>query len=837
MGKDIIETLAYNSFFWSLGTTSFRTKEFNYSIEKQLACLNDFWQIPENSSQGWEKKYMAPGQVDIYDIKNRYYDFMRERGLTVGDDAIKYKAAREKTSGLVDLGLINENHRLTAVGQRILAISQSEDYSSDNPLLISKDSYVYLKQLLKTYVKTDGVYVRPFVVVLYLLSRLEYLTYEEFTFLAPLCTSAEITEQIIKDIKAIRQGEKSKEQIIVQVMMTKENYQRAYQVLMENEASEYIITQIGLNRKSRKYDKPYYPLYLLLKEIYLNKDYSKIHLLYKQTMAISNVGRYWRKYLFDTVSIVTIKKAPQEHLLPSIFDRVTNEEEFKTAFFQMMHLIKNLATLQDYFDLNRRYLSIANVMIFEDEQVKLDLVPKQFFASAIEELYQSAYAQSAELELDCEIEDICPALKFDKEDVVARLNKELGIDLENIDEAYSEVERRRYDRFKIMVDSRFTNKDLLQLLDDFDNRNDDEIYDKVTDNADAPTIFEYVLGIIWYKVSGYKGRILDYMKLSLDANLLPITHAAGGEADIVYEYAATKDYPAHTLLLEATLAERTNQRRMEMEPVSRHLGNHLLRTGNLNSYCVFASSYLHINVISDFRGRKNTIYCDDQNPDNYVLGMKIIPLATNDLRTIIKRDIHYPELYNYFEQAFTSGENHPQKWYDQYVNIDNIVYEETPLPLMAAEDIYIYGSIPVDLPNTNRNDLMCEDLDLILMYAIPPNGRQKTETAKKIALGIKESMLSEEQITSYKSVKYLMFHYWSNPKAYHLTKEPLLVDRDKVPSDYIIRLEKDAVKFLLLEYDLQSPSDLGSIDILKTQRRGEIRYLPFVTTLDSIRIE
>ena len=48
MGRDIIETLAYSSFFWSLGTTSFRTKELNYSIEKQLACLDDFWKIPEN---------------------------------------------------------------------------------------------------------------------------------------------------------------------------------------------------------------------------------------------------------------------------------------------------------------------------------------------------------------------------------------------------------------------------------------------------------------------------------------------------------------------------------------------------------------------------------------------------------------------------------------------------------------------------------------------------------------------------------------------------------------------------------------------------------------------
>lgn len=668
MGRDIIETLSYSSFFWSLGTTSFRTKEFNYSIEKQLACLNDFWKIPDNSNLGWEKKYMAPGQKDIYDIKNRYYDFMRERGLTVGDDSIKYKAAREKTSGLVDLGLINENHRLTEVGRRILEISQSEDYSSDNPLLISRDSYVYLKQLLKAFIKTDGVYVRPFVVLLYLLSKLDYLTYEEFTFLAPLCTSAEITEQMIEDIRAIRRGEKSKEQIIVQVMMTKENYKKAYQVLMENEANEYIITQIGLNRKSRNYDKPYYPLYLLLKEIYLNKDYSKAHLLYRQTTAVSNVGRYWRRYLFDTVSLVAIKNAPRKHLLPSIFDNVTNEEELKTAFFQMMHLIKNLATLQDYFDLNRRYLNIANVMIFGDEQVKLDLVPKQFFASAIDELYQSAYTPSAELEHDCNMEDICPALKFDKEDVVARLNEELGIELDDIDDAYSEVEKRRYDRFKMMVDTRFTDNDLLQLLDDFDSRNDDEISKKVTDNADTPTIFEYVLGIIWYKVSGYKGRILDYMKLSLDANLLPITHAAGGEADIVYEYAATKDYPAHTLLLEATLAESTNQRRMEMEPVSRHLGNHILRTNNKSSYCLFATNYLDMNVISDFRGRKNMFFYDTRDASRYVHGMKIIPLQTSDLRSILMTKKKYSELYPKYEKAYQKDAGMmPLYWYETCV--------------------------------------------------------------------------------------------------------------------------------------------------------------------------
>ncbi|MDY6294265.1 MAG: DUF3387 domain-containing protein [Bacteroidales bacterium] len=160
--------------------------------------------------------------------------------------------------------------------------------------------------------------------------------------------------------------------------------------------------------------------------------------------------------------------------------------------------------------------------------------------------------------------------------------------------------------------------------------------------------------------------------------------------------------------------------------------------------------------------------------------------------------------------------------------------EEGEGMMMAAEDIFIYGSIPVDLPNTNRNELTNGKLDLVLMYAIGSRARHNTETAGKIALGIKEGMLKDEQMAAYKSVKYLMFHYWSKPKAYLLTKEPVLVNRDNVPSEYLIRMEKDAVKYLLLDYNPQQSSDLENVNILKTQRRGEIRYLPFVTTLESI---
>lgn len=67
-----------------------------------------------------------------------------------------------------------------------------------------------------------------------------------------------------------------------------------------------------------------------------------------------------------------------------------------------------------------------------------------------------------------------------------------------------------------------------------------------------------------------------------------------------------------------------------MESVSRHLGRHLIRTGNLNSYCVFATTYLDINVIADFRGRKHMPFYDAQDYAKSVQGMKIIPIQTSE---------------------------------------------------------------------------------------------------------------------------------------------------------------------------------------------------------------
>ena len=681
------ERIPYSSFVWKFGTTSFRTREFNKMTEWQLSLLDEFWKKPENSNQGWEKKYMAPGQKDIYEIKNRYYDWLVEKGFTKGDDKVKYKAAREKTSGLYEMGLINENHRLTDIGRELLALSNYEEsFLRKNELNISKDSLIYLKQLLKLSADDAGSTVRPFIVVLYLLSKLEYLTYDEFRYLMPLCTSKSNTAYILECIKEFRKNVGSIDEIIENFLLSKSNYQEGLERFVGNDFSGDLLLSVGMNRKSAEYDKAYITVYQEMYAVYMKLDLSRIYPLFLAVNKLTTSIK-WKTLMFNTSLTNVVKNDPNGSLLPLPDNAVKTDEAFKRFFYMKMHLYKAKSMLEDYLDLNRRYLGLTNCFIFEDKQVKLDIVPKQFFCSAIEELYQQAYEKCDLLFESCTMDSICPALIFNESKIIDGINKELGTHIDSIEEAYNEVDKVRYDRFNKLIDDKFTDEKLLQLLDKFDERTDGDISQMVTDNADIPTIFEYVLGIIWYKASGRNGKILDYLKLSLDANLLPVTHAAGGEADIVYEYKQTKDYPEHCLLLEATLADSTNQRRMEMEPVSRHLGNHLLRTGNKFSYCIFATSFLHINVISDFRGRKNGIYCDPIDPFKSIYGLKIMPLNTNDLRYIVMYNISYSKLYKHFCEAYESKVMHPKVWYDNYVNIEKTFHDNSTLGMVASSPI------------------------------------------------------------------------------------------------------------------------------------------------------
>lgn len=632
------KSIPYQSFCWVIGTTSFRTAKLNLKIEEQLLLLDEFYnEITKKSNWNWNNE-----------LQKKYYDFMKNKAFLTGDAKRKDKDAREKTSGLVDIGLITEDRLITEAGRKLLEITSSGDFGINNVFNINKDSFIYLKQLLKTSIDVSGNIVRPFIAVIKCLTELEFLSYDEFTYFVPLIRDDESAKQIISDIKLYREGKISPEETIYKRLMQMNNYKLAREEFIASAVDENLICLVGMNRKSRSYDKSYYKLYENLKKVFLDGQSDYKSLLNSAKNINKKPGTLWRGLLFKTTNISVVRKNRKSSIHEQCpFMNCKNESELKEVFFKYLHVFKAMATLSDYFDLNRRYFNITDTLIFEDRMIKLDMIPKYYFKEIIDVLYTETFSRDNNLRAEASLETISEAFKLDISKVYAALSKNLGITIKSPEQAATYVNDERYRRFNTLVDRKFNDSVLIELLNCFEKRDDKRIEELVTDEATIPTIFEYILGIIWYKVSERQGNILDFMKLSLEANLLPKTHAAGGYADIIYEYEACTSYPKHSLLLEATLADGNNQRRMEMEPVSRHLGDYRIRFNNPFDYSLFVSTYLDKNVISDFRYRKIIPYTRDEET---ITGMKIISMDTNSLKKLIKNKVKYKYLYEVFNK-------------------------------------------------------------------------------------------------------------------------------------------------------------------------------------------
>ncbi len=620
--------------------------------------MKQFRSLEENKHKKWENN--TAFQTD-------YYNFLKENDFIRGSAARPDKDAREKTSGLRDIGLLDDERNITEAGLALLAIAESEDFSSDNFLEIPKDSFLYFKQLLKTSNNVEGNIVRPLVVFLYVVNELGYLTNDEFTYLLPLCVDEHTTKSIIESIKKYRDtGKTDFDDVILSVLMEKENYKQALEMLNTEPISEELICDIGINRKSAKYDKPYYILYTLLKKITFSEENIALE-FYNATKKLTNskVGGAWRKYFFSSSARSVISREGLAVLNSVPILNAKTEKQFNEEFFKIMHVFKAKATLSDYFDLNRRYFKITDVILFEDNKVKLDILPKCYIEIVAEELLNIAFKQTELLPQNVILKDIGSFLDIDIELLYQTLGKTLNTSVTNKEMAQKVIKDERYARFNKLIDEKFDKNTLIRLFDNFESRNDDEIRSLVTDNADIPTIFEYMLGVAWYIISERKGDVLEYMNLSLEADLLPKTHAGGGEADIVWKYEMAYGYPKHTLLIEATLADGQNQRRMEMEPVSRHLGDYRLAHPEEEAYCVFITTFLNNNVISDFRARRFMEYYNNAGT-KHITGMKILPIQTSELKTLLRFDVRYSQIYKILDTAY-KNEGSPKEWYENSI--------------------------------------------------------------------------------------------------------------------------------------------------------------------------
>ncbi|MBN6059122.1 AlwI family type II restriction endonuclease [Aggregatibacter actinomycetemcomitans] len=247
------------------------------------------------------------------------------------------------------------------------------------------------------------------------------------------------------------------------------------------------------------------------------------------------------------------------------------------------------------------------------------------------------------------------------------LKDKYNIQLETRQDIDLHMKNEKINKLEKLIDTRFDNETIIKLLDCFYERGDSDkkIKAEITDNANIPTLFEYILAIAWHKINGRKGNLLEAMNLSLDIDMLPKSHASGGQADLVFKYEANDIIPKHQLLLEATLSDSTTQRRMELEPVSRHLW-HVMKENNCqDDYAILVSTNIYPSVISDFRGRKSMEMTFDGK--YFIDGMKILPINTKMIQFMLANNMIYEQVYQILDKAHNSKLGLRENWYEKSI--------------------------------------------------------------------------------------------------------------------------------------------------------------------------
>ncbi|TQR31382.1 AlwI family type II restriction endonuclease [Campylobacter sp. MIT 99-7217] len=604
------------------GNTSLRVKHLLYNFESQLLLFEELFKNAGKNDTWSNDSSLQMQYLELLQAHNLLENRNKSKDLGTKD-------ARVKSAPLEDFNLINRKEKLiTKQGYELLSLIKNQAYKIDNDFLqMDLISLFFLKASLN-FKKSENLLLKY--LEIFRIYKGE-LSKELFIFL-PLINNFKDAKSFIKAFN---------EKTIFKTLLPKKDLELFLKDLKEQSFRvDYF--------KTAKGDNTAHNIILTLKEVFLKYQKSKDKKIFENFLQErQKFTLFKRLYL----AFITAKKKKEDKIKD--LTHFTEAKDFNENFFELIFKARIMNNLKDYFDLNQRYLSLCGIFEFSADKVSLSEIFKLILRhSKFKELLEKLAFKPTSKELLSEYFEDKEFKEFFKEKNIFSL-KDL--------KTYKKEQELK--RLKNLVEKKFSKENLLYILSLFEDRkNDDELMNLVSKEATIPTIFEYVIALVWHYIDENNLERILQANLSLDNELLPKSHALGGEADFVYPY------ESHSLMIEVSLTQRANQRRAEMESVSRHLGNLLLSlepSKAKQSFAIFIAPYLDKNVLNDFRSR---IYCYFENEQNFIKGMHILPLSTRDLAHILRSNLSYKELLPKFYELFKDKEDFGSKWYKESIS-------------------------------------------------------------------------------------------------------------------------------------------------------------------------
>ena len=662
----------------NLGDTSFRRKNLldDYKIMLQgITEQLEEWST-KNSSQMTFYQYVAKSGLINDTFYGDYYSFISDKfeesifekyknkkEVTDYKSLVKYfileqkKRGRTYTNALVKIGLVDEKRKITAVGESLLDGDTKQD-DIEKLFNLSTDNIIFLRQLLKLRVyESEGEnYIYPFRMGIYLLSKFDDIPQKEFCTILSLIRAGKTDEEyreILDKYKLVKSKNMSFGQYVSRYIQEENleiKFEEKYRISKEK------FEKYFLNRKSKDKIEDYFEFYEISLDFFENRNLE----IYKKLEKISKKDSIKKAFGYNKVPFKFCKTLKEffEENKETMFE-AKNIEEFNKLFYELFRDSKNYDLIFEYNDMTIRTFNLSGIISFENGLVNLSYkwLSKNIFSEIIGMKKLNNEVVKDNFHKNISFSEIFDLSEERIESFIEKLRKENNIPKEiSIFEYFS----NKIDKdFEKKLEERFSNDKVCSILNLFKNReNDEKISKEVTDNAKIPTIFEYMLAIAWHRISNKEFNLKKSLKLSLDGDGFPLSHAPGGDGDIIAEYS---DFD---VMLEATLMDKNTQKRGELEPVIRHTANLTIKNmeENKKTYTFFVANELDINVINIFRATSQIQLQSTQNREKYTNGIKIYSLTIDKIIYLLENNINYKYFLNRVFENYSKIEFIGNNW-------------------------------------------------------------------------------------------------------------------------------------------------------------------------------
>ena len=632
--------------FCYFGNTSLRVSNLLYNIEAQLILFKELFEDSADTDF-W---------TNNSELQQKYLDLLIQHNLiNTKDISTGTKNARAKSAPLEDYNLVDRKKKIiTPQGEELLLLLKEGQFNNFNNFLqIDLVSLFFLKATLN-FSKSNNGLADTFLKYLEVFKAFDGKLSNQYFRLLPLLANFENPTDFINKLKSPNFNETN---LILELLYNDGALNSKKELFFADIESNSFSNPIYFSSaKGITAGKQAIKLYAILKSI-RNKTYNKKTLKNLFSSSITgNTKNPFKKELSILIgSKLSINNKTYFYNYMALFEitRAGTDTDFDNWFFYFIYFCRVVSNLQDYISLNKYYLDLTG--IFEIDADNLTLI-KNMHIILKNTNYKSILNNIKTNEVSISSLDYLLNDTEIKSELLA-LGITSTIDLKTY--KYNE------DKGKLLklLNTKFT-KDIVSnnILPLFKNREDQTIKDLTTDRATVPTIFEYIIAISMYYFDNKNIDFILKAGLSLDSNMLPKSHAVGGNSDFKMEYSD------HTLMVEVSLTEKTNQRRAEMESVSRHLGNILLSIDDTKkikkTFGIFIATYLDKNVINDFRIRRVSYW---ENKTKVIKGMNILPMDIDDVISVLKSNKTYKQLRPDFYTLINLDEDHGSVWYDNDV--------------------------------------------------------------------------------------------------------------------------------------------------------------------------